>query len=101
MKFLIQVIVVAVAHLLLTASTLKGAETEAANALHAGLNQVGPLGAFLQESAALLGRPGSIILSHFPQDTLWRWPVLMANSVLWGIVIVGAFRIVFGRSRNA
>ena len=101
MKLLIQVIVVAVAHLALTASILRGAATEVADALHAGLDHVGPLGAFLQASAAMLGRPGSMLLSHLPQDTIWMWPIRLGNSVLWAFVLVVAFNVVFRRNRRS
>jgi len=72
-------------HLLITGLALIGGMWFVAEAVRSGATEIPKVGAALLELAQILGQPvRSLVASDFPKDSVWFWPILIANSAIWG-----------------
>lgn len=93
---------IAAIHFGFTAGSLIGAVAVAANAFRDGLAEVGVFGEFLRGTARLLAQPATtVILPNLAKESIWMWPVLLLNSVLWASVLVLAFRVLSRKANHA
>lgn len=61
-------------------------------AVRLGLTEVGPVSAFLEETARIIREPAVSAIGPFiDSETHWVWLVPTANSLFWGSVFVLAF----------
>ena len=101
MRLLVETAGVAIAHFALTAGSLLGAVGEAGRTVRQGLHHVGAVGVFLHATAATLAQPGASLLGQFSPHSGWTWPILLVNSLLWGAVLVVAYRALVSGGHQA
>jgi hypothetical protein len=100
MKLITKIAAIATIHFGLTAGSLIGAVAVAANAVRDGVTDVGGFGGVLRESTRLLAQPATTaVLPHLTKQSIWMWPVLLLNSLLWASVLVLVL-CVLSRKRN-
>ena len=89
-------------HLSLTVGIVIGGTFFAAETIRAGNTEWSTEGKVLRKSAIILAEPmASIAIRSLQKESLWFWPLLSVNSLIWALGISIAWQLYGNRNVRA